>query len=306
MISFIVRRILVSIPLLWGLITITFLSLHLVPGDPVKIMMGGRGNASAVRNIRHQLGLDQPLGVQYMHFITGALHLDFGTSFVTHQQVWSEIAQRFPATLELTLVAMAMSMIFGLITGVLAAVFNRSLLGTAITSFSVLGISVPDFWLGTMLALVFGVKLGWLPVEGTGDWRNIVLPALTLAIGISAVLTRLIRASMVEILDMEYIRTAKAKGVRQQIVIYKHALRNALIPVITIFGLTLAGLLSGVVIIETVFSWPGVGSYAVTAVVNRDFPAVQGTTFFFGVLLIAANLIVDVSYAFVDPRIRFS
>jgi peptide/nickel transport system permease protein len=244
--------------------------------------------------------------VQYMHFITGALHLDFGTSFVTHQQVWSEIAQRFPATLELTLVAMAMSTVFGLITGVLAAVFNRSLLGTAITSFSVLGISVPDFWLGTMLALVFGVKLGWLPVEGTGDWRNIVLPALTLAIGISAVLTRLIRASMVEILDMEYIRTAKAKGVRQRIVIYKHALRNALIPVITIFGLTLAGLLSGVVIIETVFSWPGVGSYAVTAVVNRDFPAVQGTTFFFGVLLIAANLIVDVSYAFVDPRIRFS
>jgi peptide/nickel transport system permease protein len=306
MISFIVRRILVSIPLLWGLISITFLSLHLVPGDPVKIMMGGRGNASAVRNIRHQLGLDQPLGVQYMHFITGALHLDFGTSFVTHQQVWSEIAQRFPATLELTLVAMAMSTVFGLITGVLAAVFNRSLLGTAITSFSVLGISVPDFWLGTMLALVFGVKLGWLPVEGTGDWRNIVLPALTLAIGISAVLTRLIRASMVEILDMEYIRTAKAKGVRQRIVIYKHALRNALIPVITIFGLTLAGLLSGVVIIETVFSWPGVGSYAVTAVVNRDFPAVQGTTFFFGVLLIAANLIVDVSYAFVDPRIRFS
>jgi ABC-type dipeptide/oligopeptide/nickel transport system permease component len=199
-----------------------------------------------------------------------------------------------------------MSVVFGLVTGVLAALLNRTVIGAVITGVSVAGISVPDFWLGTMLALIFGVKFGWLPVSGPGDWTHIILPALTLAIGVSAILTRLIRASLVEILDMEYLRTAKAKGLRKRVIVYKHALRNALIPVVTIFGLTVAGLLSGVVIIENVFAWPGLGTYAVSAVQARDFPAVEGTTFFFAVILIIANLLVDVSYGFLDPRIKFS
>jgi peptide/nickel transport system permease protein len=306
MTTFIIRRILIAIPLLWGVITLTFLSVHLIPGDPVQVMLYGRGTAADVARLRHELGLDQPIPIQYWHFVINAVHLDFGTSIRTHQAVWSEIMVRFPSTAELAGVAIVMSMIFGLVTGILAATLNRTPLGTAITGIAVMGISVPDFWLGTMLALIFGVKLGWLPVAGTGGWRNVVLPALTLAIGISAILTRLVRASLVEILDMEYIRTAKAKGLRQRVVIYKHALKNALIPVVTIFGLTIAGLLSGVVIIENVFAWPGLGTYAVSAVSARDFPAIEGTTFFFAVILIVANLLVDISYAFLDPRIHYS
>jgi peptide/nickel transport system permease protein len=305
MTAFIIRRILIAIPLLWGVITLTFLSVHLIPGDPVQTMLFGRGTAQEVERLRHELGLDQPIQVQYWHFLINALHLDFGQSIRTHQSVWGEILVRLPSTAELAGVAIVMSTIFGLVTGILAATFNRTAIGTAITSVAVMGISVPDFWLGTMLALVFGVKLGWLPVAGTGSWQNVVLPALTLSIGISAILTRLVRASMVEILDMEYIRTARAKGVRRRIVIYKHALKNALIPVVTIFGLTIAGLLSGVVIIENVFAWPGLGTYAVSAVSARDFPDVEGTTFFFAAILIVANLLVDISYAFLDPRIHY-
>jgi peptide/nickel transport system permease protein len=304
--TFIVRRVLIAIPLLWGVLTLTFISVHLIPGDPAQVMLYGRGTAADVARLRHSLGLDQPLPTQYWHFIVNALQLNFGTSIRTHETVWYEIIQRAPATAQLTGVAMLMSVVFGLVTGVLAALLNRTVIGAVITGVSVAGISVPDFWLGTMLALIFGVKFGWLPVSGPGDWTHIILPALTLAIGVSAILTRLIRASLVEILDMEYLRTAKAKGLRKRVIVYKHALRNALIPVVTIFGLTVAGLLSGVVIIENVFAWPGLGTYAVSAVQARDFPAVEGTTFFFAVILIIANLLVDVSYGFLDPRIKFS
>lgn len=306
MTTFIVRRVLIAIPLLWGVLTLTFISVHLIPGDPAQVMLYGRGTAADVARLRHSLGLDQPLPTQYWHFIVNALQLNFGTSIRTHETVWYEIIQRAPATAQLTGVAMLMSVVFGLVTGVLAALLNRTVIGAVITGVSVAGISVPDFWLGTMLALIFGVKFGWLPVSGPGDWTHIILPALTLAIGVSAILTRLIRASLVEILDMEYLRTAKAKGLRKRVIVYKHALRNALIPVVTIFGLTVAGLLSGVVIIENVFAWPGLGTYAVSAVQARDFPAVEGTTFFFAVILIIANLLVDVSYGFLDPRIKFS
>jgi ABC-type dipeptide/oligopeptide/nickel transport system permease component len=304
--TFIIRRVLIAIPLLWGVLTLTFISVHLIPGDPAQVMLYGRGTAADVARLRHELGLDQPLLVQYWQFMVNSLHLDFGTSIRTHETVWYEITQRAPATFQLTAVAMLMSLVFGLVTGIMAALLNRTFIGAAITGFSVAGISVPDFWLGTMLALVFGVKLGWLPVSGPGDWTHIILPALTLAIGVSAILTRLIRASLVEVLDMEYLRTAKAKGLRKRVIVYKHALKNALIPVVTIFGLTVASLLSGVVIIENVFSWPGLGTYAVSAVQARDFPAVEGTTFFFAVILIIANLLVDVSYGFLDPRIKFS
>jgi peptide/nickel transport system permease protein len=306
MTTYIVRRILVAIPVLWGVVTLVFLSVHLIPGDPAQVMLFGRGTAQDVVRLRHELGLDRPLPVQYWNFIIHAVRLDFGDSIISHQPVFTEIWDRFPYTAELAACALFLSAVFGLITGVLAAVYNRTFLGTGITGIAVAGISVPDFWLGTMLALVFGVKLHWLPVAGTGTIANLVLPSLTLAIVISATLTRLIRSSLVDVLGMDFVRTARAKGVREQIVLYKHALRNALIPVVTIFGLTVAGLLGGVVIIENVFAWPGLGTLAVSAVEARDFPVIEGTTFFFAVILIAANLLVDISYAFLDPRIHYS
>lgn len=288
--------------------TIVFLSIHLLPGDPAQIMLYGRGttNAAAVAALHRQLGLDQPIPVQYWNFIIGAVHLDFGTSITDRRPVFTDIMDRFPTTLELTLVAMVMSLIMGLGVGMTAALFRRGPLGKASSGIAMVGISIPDFWLGTMLALVFGVMLGWLPVAGLGDWKNFVLPGITLAVGIGAFLARVVRASMADVLGADYIRTARAKGLRNPVVIYVHVLRNALIPIVTVSGLTLAGLLGGVVIVENVFALPGVGTLAVSAVSARDFPVIEGTTFFFAVILIAANLLVDISYAFVDPRIRYS
>lgn len=306
MATYIIRRILVSIPVLWGVLTLVFVSIHLIPGDPAQVMLFGRGHPADVAALRHQLGLDRPLPVQYWDFITHAARLDFGKSIMSHQPVMQEIWDRFPYTAELAASAMVLATIFGLITGVFSATHNRRISGTLVTGLAVLGISVPDFWLGTMLAVVFGVDLGWLPVAGTGGIANLVLPAVTLATVITATLTRLVRSSMVDILGREYIRTARAKGARRPVIVYKHVMRNALIPVVTIFGLTLGGLLGGAVILENVFAWPGLGTLAVTAVTNRDFPVIQGTTFFFAVILIGANLLVDISYAFLDPRIHYS
>lgn len=306
MATYSIRRILVSIPVLWGVLTLVFFSVHLIPGDPAQVMLFGRGHPGDVQALRHQLGLDRPLLVQYGDFLLHAVRLDFGTSVVSHQPVMEEIWARFPYTAALAVSAMVLSALFGMVTGVLAAVFNRSPIGTAITSFAVLGISVPDFWLGTILAVIFGVRLHWLPPAGTGGFSSIILPSVTLAIVVSATLTRLVRSSMVNIIGQDYVRTARAKGVRGRVIITKHVLRNALIPVVTIFGLTLGGLLGGAVILENVFAWPGLGTLAVSAVTNRDFPVIQGTTFFFAVILILANLMVDLSYAFLDPRIHYS
>jgi peptide/nickel transport system permease protein len=220
--------------------------------------------------------------------------------------VFAEIADRFPTTVELAAAAMALALPFGIVAGVAAALLRRSGLGRGLMLLAMLGISIPEFWLGTILALVFGIKLGWLPVAGLGDFRNFILPGATLAVGIASFLARVVRASMVDVLGADFIRTARAKGLGERIVVWRHAVRNALIPMTTVLGLTVAGLLGGVVIVENVFALPGVGSLAVGAVSARDFPVIEGTTFFFAVILIAANLVVDLSYALVDPRIRLS
>jgi peptide/nickel transport system permease protein len=305
-VTYAIRRVLISIPVLWGVLTLVFFSVHFIPGDPAQVMLFGRGHPGDVAALRHQLGLDQPILVQYGQFMLHAARLDFGQSVVSHQPVMQEIWARFPYTAALAVSAMVLSAVFGMVTGVFAAMFNRSPLGTAITSFAVLGISVPDFWLGTILAVIFGVRLHWLPPAGPGGFSSIILPSVTLAIVVSATLTRLVRSSMVNIIGQDYVRTARAKGVRGPAIITKHVLRNALIPVVTIFGLTLGSLLGGAVILENVFAWPGLGTLAVSAVTNRDFPVIQGTTFFFAVILILANLLVDLSYAFLDPRIHYS
>ncbi|MGH2441605.1 MAG: ABC transporter permease [Chloroflexota bacterium] len=307
MITYIIRRILISIPVLWGVVTMTFFGFKLlVPGDPVDIMLFGRGTAADRIRLRDELGLNHPVIVQYWDFLKGAVHLDFGNSIFYHDSVFSEIWSRLPNTLELAVTALIIGTTLSLIFGVLSAVHNRTWAGTGITAAAVAGISVPEFWLGTVLALIFGLDLGWFPVAGIGDWHYLVLPAVTLALPLASGQTRLIRSVMVQTMDMEYVRTARAKGVRSTVILYKHVLRNALIPLVTIFGLTVAGLLGGALIIENVFSRPGLGTLVVQAAGNHDYPVIEGTTFFFAIILILANLLVDITYAIVDPRITFS
>lgn len=307
MITYVVRRIIISISVLWGVLTLTFFGYKLlVPGDPVDIMMFGRGTAADRARLRAELGLNHPVIQQYWDFLKGTVHLDFGNSIYYRDSVGSEILNRFPNTLELAVTALVIATILALIFGVLSAVYNRSWTGTGITAVAVLGISIPEFWLGTVLALIFGVQLGWLPVAGLGGWRYLVLPAVTLALPLASGLTRLIRSAMVQTLEMEYVRTARAKGLSERIVLYKHVLRNALIPVVTIFGLNVAGLLGGAIIVENVFSRPGLGALVVQAAGNHDYPVIMGTTFFFAVVVILANLIVDISYALIDPQITYS
>ena len=306
MTQFIVRRILIAIPVLWAVLTLVFFSIHLVPGDPVTVMLSGHGTKADVIRLRHELGLDRPLVQQYADFMRGAVHMDFGNSIVSQQPVSHEIWVRLPYTAELAGSAFVLALMVGVTSGILAAVFNRTLMGTAITGFAVLGISVPEFFLGTLLALLFGVYLGWLPVAGAQGFSSLVLPSVSLALAISATLTRLIRATMVDSMGQDYIRTARAKGVKRRTVLVRHVLRNALIPVATVMGLTMAYLLGGAAIIEIVFARPGLGTLAINAASARDFPVVQGTAFFFAVVLITANLLVDILYGFLDPRIRYS
>jgi ABC-type dipeptide/oligopeptide/nickel transport system permease component len=306
MLIYIIRRILISIPVLWGVLTATFFAFRLIPGDPVDIMLFGRGTAADRVRLRHELGLDKPLLVQYWDFLKGAVHFDFGSSIVSRQTVWHEITVRFPTTLQLAVTAFVLATILGLIGGVISGFYNRRPLGLSLTTLAVLGISLPEYWVGTMLALIFGVQLGWLPVAGTGGPQNLILPAVTLAIPLSSGLTRLVRVSVLQELGSDYVRTAHAKGLGAILVMFRHVLRNALIPIITLLGTTLASLLGGVVIIENVFNWPGLGTLAVSSAGSRDFPVIEGLTFFIAVLLIGANLVVDVLYALVDPRIRYS
>jgi peptide/nickel transport system permease protein len=307
MINFIIRRILIAIPLLWAVLTLTFLGFRVfIPGDPVDIMLFGRGTAADKIRLRHELGFDQPLLTQYWNFMKGAVHFDFGNSVYSQQSVAHEIAIRFPTTLKLALSAILIALLVGFTGGILSALFNRNFIGSGITTLAVFGFSIPEFVLGTLAILLFAVKLGWLPVAGPGGLDHQILPSATLALGIAAGLTRLVRATMIDVLDQDYVRTAKAKGVRYPIIIVKHVLRNALIPVVTLFGLSIAALLSGAVIIENVFALPGLGTLAIQSVGNRDFPVVEGTTFFFALILIMTNLVVDIAYAFIDPRIHYS
>lgn len=307
MITFIARRIVLSIPLLWSVLTLTFFGFrYLVPGDPVDIMLFGRGTAADKFRLRHELGYDQPILTQYWDFIRNAAHLDFGNSVYSHDTVFHEIAVRFPTTLKLAAGALLVATIFGFAGGILSAILNRSPAGTAITTFAVFGFSIPEFVLGTITGLIFGVQLHLLPVAGEGGLQYWILPCGCLALGIAASLIRLVRATMLEALEQDYVRTARAKGVRYPVVLVKHVLRNALIPVITLFGLSVAGLLSGAVIIENVFALQGLGTLTLKAVSQRDFPVVEGTTFMFAIVLIAANLLVDITYAFIDPRIHYS
>jgi len=305
MIRFLVRRLLLTIPVLVGIGTLVFLLIHLVPGDPVQTMLGESASASDVAALRTRLGMDRPLYVQYASFMKGAATGNLGTSLRTSQPVAALLAERMPATFELAVAAMFFAVLVALPLGILAA--SRS--GTAVdhlaTMAALAGISVPNFWLGPLLAIVFSIELGWLPVSGRGTLANLVLPAITLGAPLAAILARMTRASVVEELGELYILAARARGVSRVRAVLKHALRNSLIPIVTVVGLQFGSVLTGAVITETIFAWPGVGRLLVQSISARDYPAVQGCILLIAITYVAMNLLIDVLYGLLDPRIRY-
>jgi ABC-type dipeptide/oligopeptide/nickel transport system permease component len=305
MTAYILRRLGYSVFVLWGALTIVFVAVRVVPGDPAQLIAGPQASQADVAVLRHQLGLDRSLPVQYARFFGQVARLDLGDSLRLNQPAIAAVAGRFKATATLAFSAMLIAALVSFPLGVAAALRPRSLVDALVSLFSLLGQSVPNFWLGLMFILIFARRLRWLPSSGIGGLNHLVLPALTLALPLVGVLTRLIRTGLLEVLGEEYIRTAQAKGLSQRVVIAQHALRNMFIPVITVAGLQLGSLLGGAVIVETVFGWPGAGQLLVTAIGNRDYPVVQA-----GVLMITGgfiliNLLVDVSYGYLDPRVRY-
>jgi len=295
------------IPILLGAATIVFILMFIVPGDPARLLMGQHGDEQTLATIRHELGLDRPVYIQYIRFIGRLVHGVLGMSYRQKRPVAKIISERFPATVKLAVASMILAVIIGIGAGILAAAFRNTVLDWLVMIFSLSGISMPVFWLGMMLILLFASGLGWLPVGGygrSGDLRHITLPALSLAAISVGYIARMMRSSMLEVVGKDYIRTARAKGLSYRVVILRHALRNALIPVITIIGINFASLLGGAVATETVFAWPGLGRATVDAIRVRDLPVVEGCVMFLAFVFVIANLIVDLSYAWLDPRIR--
>lgn len=305
MLRFIVRRLILTIPVLLGVATLVFALLHLVPGDPAQVMLGESAAASDVDELRAKLGLNQPLPAQYVQFISGLVQGDFGTSFRYGTPVFQEIAQRLPNTLELALAAMSVAILIALPLGILGALYRGRAIDQAAMTVSLVGISMPNFWLGPLLAIVFAVSLGWLPVSGMGDWRHLVLPAVTLGAALAAILARMTRASLIEELRELYVLAARARGLSQTRAVLRHALRNSLIPVVTILGLQFGAVLTGTIITETIFSWPGIGRLLIQAINFRDYPLVQGCILFIATTYVLVNLLVDLTYGYLDPRIRY-
>ena len=305
MLRFLVRRLILTLPVLLGVSTLVFSLIHFIPGDPVQTMLGESASPADVAQMRTRLGLDRPLLVQYGAFMKGAASGDLGRSLRTNQPVVGEIAQRFPATLELALAAMLVAILIAIPLGIVAAVNVNTRVDHAATTAALLGISVPNFWLGPLLAIVFSIELGWLPVSGRGTLAHIVLPAITLGAPLAAVLARMTRASLLEELRELYVLAARSRGVSRARAVLRHAFRNSLIPVVTIIGLQAGVVLTGAVVTETIFAWPGVGRYLIQSITARDYPAVQGCILFIALTYVSVNLITDLAYGFLDPRIRY-
>lgn len=303
--AYLLQRLAYSVFVLWGALTVIFVAVRVVPGDPAQMMIGTYASAEEVAQLRQRLGLDEPLLVQYGRYLVKAVKLDFGDSLRLGQPAIAAVAQRVPATALLALTAMALALIVSLPLGIIAALYRHSLLDRAVSVLSLIGQSVPNFWLGIMFILIFARWLQWLPSGGIGDWRHLILPSLSLALLLIGILTRLVRSGLLEVLGEDFVRTAYGKGLAPRVVVVRHALPNALIPVVTVAGLQLGHLLAGAVITETVFAWPGVGRLLVDAISNRDYPVVQVAVLFITAGFILVNLLVDLSYAYLDPRIRF-
>ena len=333
MARYLLRRLALTIPILLGVSLLVFLMLHSAGGDPAQSILGARADPESIAKLRQELGLDRPLLVQYVAFLSGAVRGDFGRSYRSNTPVTTEIAARFPATIELAIAAMAIAVVTGVVFGTLAAVRRHSILDYVSSTIVLLGVSIPTFWLGLILIIIFGLWLRWLPISGRvdprlgadpslpfltlasvlhGNWavakdalRHLILPALTLAAWPAAIVARMTRASLIESLGQEYVRTARGKGLPEQLIVVGHAARNALLPVLTVVGLEFGTLLGGAVVTETIFSWPGLGQLTVTAIGARDYQMVQGVVVLLGAVFVLLNLLVDVLYAVLDPRIRY-
>ena len=314
MTTYILRRLMILPLLMLGISLVVFIMVQLAPGDPIAAQYGlklSEVEPEKIERLREELGLNDPIMVQYGRYIWRLLQGDMGMSLTSHTPVFKEIVARYPATMELAIVSMIMVVLISVPLGVLASLKRASLMDNFLMAGALFGVSIPSFWFGIMAILVFGLWLGWLPISGRGSGpflsrlEYLLLPSLTLAIGLMGIVSRMVRSSMLEVLSLDYIRTAYAKGVHPVVVIIKHAIRNALIPVVTVLGLQFAGLLGGAIIIETIFAWPGIGRLAVNAIWRRDFPVVMGTVLVFSFTFILANLFVDILYTVLDPRIRY-
>ena len=305
MLQYVIKRLLSTIPVLIGISLLLFFMLRMLPGDPAQVLAGQMASQEDIQLIRHQLGLDRPIHVQYAFFLGRLARFDLGRSARTQNPVTEEIWARLPNTMLLAVVAITLACLFGIPAGIISAVRPYTWLDYVVTSTAIFGISMPVFWLGLMLVVVFAVWLQWLPAGGTGTWRHVILPSFTLAAFVVAFIARMTRSSMIEVLSQDYTTTARSKGLKEQVVVIKHALKNALIPIITVIGLQFGMLLGGAVLTETVFAWPGVGRLIVDSILARDYPVIQGAILVFGLLYILVNLVVDLLYAYVDPRIRY-
>ncbi len=301
---YIIERVLQAIPVIVLTTLAVFLLLHLAPGDPVRMMATPTATAEDLANLRARFGLDQPLPVQYGRWISAALRGDLGESLRSGAPVLEILPERYWNTIRLTLVSMALAIVVGGLAGVISAAKAGSPLDLLTTTVAVAGLSIPPFWLGLMLILLFSVTLGWLPAGGGDSWRHLILPAVSLGAATAAIIARMVRSTLLEVLRTDYLRTGRAKGIREQALLFGHALPNALIPTVTVVGLQFGTLLAGAVITEVVFSWPGVGSLLVTSILNRDFPLVQATLLIVSLTFIVVNLLTDLIYFRIDPRIR--
>jgi peptide/nickel transport system permease protein len=298
------RRLLLLVPTVLGVLTLVFFLVHLIPGDPVEVMLGETASRADMSQLRADLGLDRPLGEQYAHFLGGLARGELGRSYFYRKPVLAVIAGALPATALLAAAALAVALLIALPVGVLAAVRRDRLTDRLALVGSLVGVSMPNFWLGPLLIILFSFRLGWLPVSGREGAASLVLPALTLGTALSAILVRMVRASMLDVLGEDYLRTARAKGVGERTVIGRHALRNALLPVVTIVGLQFGALLSGAVITENVFAWPGVGTLLIQAISARDYPLVQGCVLVISLCYVVVNFLTDLLYSVIDPRVR--
>ncbi len=305
MFQYTVKRLLSTIPVLLGISVMLFFMLRALPGDPAQIIAGDVATQKEVELIRHQLGLDRPTHIQYGHFLWRLMRLDLGNSIKTQNPVITEILPRLKNTAILAVTATLLACLLGIPAGIVAAVRPYTIWDILVTSVALFGISMPAFWLGLMLIVMFSVNLHWLPVGGSGGIQFLVLPAVTLASLLVAAFARNTRSSMMETLTQDYITTARSKGLKEEVVIIRHALKNALIPVVTVIGLQFGGLLGGTVLTETVFSWPGIGRLLVESILARDYPVIQGSILVFALLFILVNLIVDLLYGLIDPRVRY-
>lgn len=305
MTRYIVRRLLLSIIVIWGVVTFVFFVVRVIPGDPAAMMLGIDATPEMIASLRVQLGLDQPILVQYVFFLQNAITGDWGNSLYLNRPSTELVFERIPATVQLAVLSVILSTLLAVPLGMLAALKVNSIWDRIVSLTTLAAQSMPDFWVGFMLILIFSRYLRWLPTSGMGSWKHMIMPLITLSFPLTTFMTRLVRAGMLDVLGRDYVRTARGKGMKESLVVFRHVFKNMMIPVVTLVGLQLGVLLGGVVITETVFAWPGVGRLLVDSILRKDFPVVQAAVLFIALSYIFVNLFVDIAYAYIDPRIHY-